>query len=83
MPLALVTTEPDPQKLDAHMTGYGENFNLMKMKLIGFGSIIIGFLVAASGYRYGSLGIGLAGVGLLIIGIAFIVGHVLRRNERR
>lgn len=57
MPLALVTTEPDPQKLDAHMTGYGENFNLMKMKLIGFGSIIIGFLVAASGYRYGSLGI--------------------------
>lgn len=32
------------------MAGYGENFNLMKMKLIGFASIIIGFLLAASGY---------------------------------
>ena len=78
-----MTTEPDAQKLDTHMAGYGENFNLMKRKLIGFASIIMGFLLAASGYRYGSFGIGLAGVVLLLIGIASIAGHVLRRNERR
>lgn len=65
------------------MAGYGTNFSLMKMKLIGFSSIIIGFLVVASGYRYGSFGFGLAGVILLLIGIVFIIGHVLRRNERQ
>jgi hypothetical protein len=65
------------------MAGYGEKFNPMKMKLIGFGSIILGFLLAASGYRYGSFGTGLGGVVLLLIGIAFIAGHVHRRNERR
>ncbi|MGF6177424.1 hypothetical protein [Ensifer sp. 4252] len=58
------------------------NLNLMKMKLIGLASIIIGFLVVASGYRYGSFGFGLAGAVLLLIGIAFVIGHVLRRNER-
>ncbi len=64
------------------MAGHG-NFNLMKMKLIGFASIVIGFLVVASGYRYGSFGFGFAGAVLLLIGIAFVIGHVLRRNERR
>lgn len=58
------------------------NLNVMRMKLIGFASIIIGFLVVASGYRYGSFWFGFAGVVLLLIGIAFVIGHVLRRNER-
>ena len=47
-----------------------ENSNFLVSKLSGLILIVVGFLLAASGYRAGSTGYMVAGIILLAIGIA-------------
>ncbi|MBN9067956.1 MAG: hypothetical protein ACTHJQ_04500 [Rhizobiaceae bacterium] len=50
-------------------------------KLIAIGLLIIGFLMFASGYRYGSPSSLVTGVLLFAIGIILLVLKVVRRNK--
>ena len=54
--------------------------NFLISKLSGLLLIVIGFLLAASGYRADSTGYIIAGVIILAVGIALIVSKVIRRN---
>ena len=56
------------------------NSNFLIGKLSGLILIIVGFLLAASGYRAESTGYIVGGIILLAIGIAILVGKVIRRN---
>ncbi|MHB2267079.1 hypothetical protein [Aliihoeflea sp. PC F10.4] len=53
---------------------------LMVNKLIAIGLIIVGFLVAASGYRYDATAGLVGGCVLLAIGIGLLIAKVVRRN---
>lgn len=55
--------------------------NLLIDKLGGLTFIVLGFLLAASGYRATSMGYMAAGIVLLAIGIALVVRKVFRRNQ--
>jgi len=52
-------------------------------KLVGLAAIILGFLVMAAGYRYGSSGYFIAGIVFIAVGLAALVLKVLRRDPRR
>lgn len=53
---------------------------LMMNKLVAIGLIIVGFLVAASGYRYDAPSGLFGGCVLLAIGIGLLIAKVARRN---
>jgi len=51
------------------------------IKLIALAAIVLGFLLLASGYRYGNVGTGVAGGVLLLIGFAVLVKKIAARNS--
>lgn len=53
---------------------------LMMTKLVAIGLILVGFLVAASGYRYDAPSGLFGGCVLLAIGVGLLVAKVVRRN---
>lgn len=57
-----------------------EKPNFLISKLSGLVLIVVGFLLAASGYRAESTWYIVAGIILLAIGIAILVSKVVRRN---
>ncbi|MDQ2632865.1 MAG: hypothetical protein M3Y43_08275 [Pseudomonadota bacterium] len=57
-----------------------EKTNFFVSKLSGLILIVVGFVVAASGYRAESTPYLTGGIVLLAIGIALIVAKVIRRN---
>ena len=63
------------------MPSGGEKPNLLIGKLGGLIFIVLGFLLAASGYRGASTGYTAAGVLLIVIGIALLVWKTVRRNQ--
>lgn len=60
----------------------GNPISLFK-KLSGLIVIILGFLVAASGYRYGSTQYLTLGIALIAIGLVLLVLMIVRRNQGR
>ncbi|WEX86559.1 hypothetical protein PZN02_002858 [Sinorhizobium garamanticum] len=60
-----------------------EKSNLFIGKVGGLVFVVIGFLLAASGYRYGSAGYMVAGIVFIAIGIMLLTGKVLRRNQHK
>ncbi|MET0597222.1 MAG: hypothetical protein ABWZ57_05060 [Mesorhizobium sp.] len=50
-------------------------------KLAGLALVIVGVLLAASGYRGGSPGYMAAGIALLVIGLIVLVRKILTRNQ--
>ena len=57
-----------------------EKPNFLLSKLSGLFFIVVGFLIAASGYRSESTGYMIGGIILLAIGIIILVRKVIRRN---
>lgn len=57
-----------------------EKSNFLLSKLSGLVLIVVGFLVAASGYRAESTGYIVGGIVLLAIGIAILARKVINRN---
>jgi hypothetical protein len=57
--------------------------SLLVNKLTAVGLLVVGFLILASGYRYGSLWTMLGGCLLLAIGIVLLVLKIARRNQPR
>ncbi|WP_331371290.1 hypothetical protein [Sinorhizobium chiapasense] len=60
-----------------------EKSNLFFGKVGGLIFVVIGFLLAASGYRYGAAGYMIAGIVFIAIGIMLLMGKVLRRNQHK
>lgn len=54
---------------------------LLANKLIAIGLLVIGFLILASGYRYGSPSSIMVGCLLLAIGIILLIVKIARRNK--
>jgi hypothetical protein len=52
-------------------------------KIIGIVFIIVGFLLAASGYRYGTTGTMVGGLVLIGIGVVLLILKIIRRNNPR
>ena len=57
-----------------------ERPNFLVGKLSGLILIVVGFLLAASGYRAESTGYMVAGIIILAIGLGILVSKVIRRN---
>jgi hypothetical protein len=57
-----------------------EKSNFLVSKLSGLILIVIGFLVAASGYRAESTAYVVGGIVLLALGIGVLVSKIVRRN---
>jgi len=55
--------------------------SLLIKKLAGFFLIIVGFLIAAAGYEYGSHGALIGGLIVLAIGLLLLVWKIIRRND--
>lgn len=55
--------------------------NIMANKLVAIGLMVIGFLVFASGYRYGSSLSVTVGCLLLAIGVILLILKIVRRNK--
>ncbi|MDX8533155.1 hypothetical protein RFM41_15100 [Mesorhizobium sp. VK25A] len=54
---------------------------LLANKLIAIGLLVIGFLIFASGYRYGSPSSIVVGCLLVAIGIILLILKIARRNR--
>jgi Na+/melibiose symporter-like transporter len=54
--------------------------SLMVSKIAALAFVVLGFLLAASGYRGASTGYLIAGIVLVAIGIALFAWKVMRRN---
>ena len=54
---------------------------LLLKKLGGLIALILGFLLVASGYRYGSAEFTSVGVALLVLGVVLIAFMIARRNR--
>jgi hypothetical protein len=65
------------------MAVHTEQFHPLINKLAGLVAIIVGFLILASGYRYGSAGTIIIGTAIIIAGLAFLVLKIVRRNQGR
>ncbi len=61
----------------------GNNPISLFKKLGGLIVIILGFLITASGYRYGSTEYLALGIALIVIGIVLLALMVVRRNQDR
>jgi hypothetical protein len=59
----------------------GDNPISLFKKLSGLIVIILGFLVTASGYRYGSTEYLTLGIALIAIGLVLLVLVIVRRNQ--
>ncbi|TPM43490.1 hypothetical protein FJ951_21860 [Mesorhizobium sp. B2-2-3] len=59
----------------------GNTKALLANKLIAIGLLLIGFLIFASGYRYGSPSSIMVGCLLFAIGIILLVIKIARRNK--
>lgn len=55
--------------------------NIMANKLVAIGLIVIGFLVFASGYRYGSSSSVTFGCLLFAVGVILLILKIVRRNK--
>jgi uncharacterized membrane protein HdeD (DUF308 family) len=63
------------------MAVHTEQFHPLINKLAGLVAIILGFLIMASGYRYGSTGTIIIGIAIIVAGLAFLVLKIVRRNQ--
>lgn len=63
------------------MAVQGERLHPMLNKIVGLAAIILGFLMMASGYRYGSTGTLITGIVILIAGLVLLVLKIARRNQ--
>ncbi|MBZ9655978.1 hypothetical protein [Phyllobacterium lublinensis] len=61
----------------------GNNQVSLFKKLGGLIVIILGFLITASGYRYGSTEYLTLGIALIGIGLVLLVLMIVRRNQNR
>lgn len=59
----------------------GESDNPLLNKLGALVAIILGFLLAAQGYRSTSNWLMVAGIALLVVGLVILVRKIARRNE--
>ena len=59
----------------------GERVHPLMNKLTGLIAIIIGFLVAAEGYRSGSTWLILVGIVVLAVGLVLLMLKIARRNQ--
>jgi len=55
--------------------------SLLVNKLTAIGFLVVGFLILASGYRYGSTSTLLGGCLILIIGVILLILKIARRNN--
>lgn len=53
----------------------------MLNKIVGLAAIILGFLMMASGYRYGSTGTLVTGLAIVVAGVVLLVLKIARRNQ--
>jgi len=51
------------------------------MKVIALVLIVLGFLLLASGYRYGYVGTLIGGGALVVVGLVLLVGKIAGRNR--
>jgi hypothetical protein len=65
------------------MAKNGDNPISLFKKLGGLIAIILGFLLAAAGYRYGSTEYLTMGIALIALGLVLIVLMIVRRNRGR
>jgi hypothetical protein len=64
------------------MTAYaGEKPILLIKKLGGLVLVILGCLLAATGYNTGGTALGIIGIGLLAGGLLLLVLKIVRRNQ--
>lgn len=63
------------------MTVHGYNMPLLLKKVSGLAAIILGFLLTAAGYRYGTPEFTTVGTALLALGLVFLVLMIVRRNR--
>jgi len=52
------------------------------MKVMALAAIVIGFLLLASGYRYGYVGTMVGGGVLVVLGLFMLAGKIAARNRR-
>ncbi|PSH57469.1 hypothetical protein [Phyllobacterium sophorae] len=65
------------------MAKNGPNPISLFKKLGGLIAIILGFLLTAAGYRYGSTEYLTTGIALIALGLVLIVRMIVRRNRGR
>ncbi len=63
------------------MAEYDDKPQLLIKKLGGLVALILGFLIAASGYRYGYPGLVAVGIAFVVVGLVLLVLKIVRRNQ--
>lgn len=63
------------------MAEYEEQVRPLIKKVGGLVAIVLGFLLTAAGYRYGSSEYTTIGIALLAVGLVLLVLQIVRRNQ--
>ncbi len=63
------------------MAVHSYNMPLLLKKVSGLAAIILGFLLTAAGYRYGSPEFTTVGIAILALGLVSLVLMIVRRNQ--
>ncbi|RCW82395.1 hypothetical protein [Phyllobacterium bourgognense] len=63
------------------MAASSYNVSPLMKKVIGLAAIVLGFLLTATGYRYGSPEFTTVGIAMLALGLVLLVLMIVRRNQ--